>query len=86
MTVSVKQTTLRAEVVKADPDWVRTRNNVVEYEFSNGRKFRGNVPDRGLYGDTFLPGDYDNPLAVANGDTVQITADSTLFFSDMTAP
>lgn len=62
MTVSVKQTNLRAEIVKIDPDWVRTRNNIVEYEFSNGRKFRGNVPDRGIYGEGLIdPDDLDNP-------------------------
>lgn len=61
MTVSVKQTTLRAEVVRADPDWVRTRNNIVEYKFSNSRKFKGNVPDRGIYGDDLTEEDLDNP-------------------------
>lgn len=61
MTASVKQTTLRAEVVKADPEWVRTRNNIVEYEFSNGRKFKGNVPNRGIYGENLTdPDDLDN--------------------------
>lgn len=83
---SVKQTTLRAEVVRADPDWVRTRNNVVEYEFSNGRKFKGYVPDRGIYAEGLSPGDIDNPAPSATVDTDLITADSILYTADMTTP
>ncbi|MEP0323294.1 MULTISPECIES: hypothetical protein [Hyphomicrobiales] len=60
MTVTTRQTDLRREVVRADPDWIRTRNNIVEYRFSNGRAFKGNVPDRGIYGEGLTEEDLDN--------------------------
>lgn len=44
-------TTLRNQVVKAEPDFVQKSNRQVEYEFSNGRKFSGNYKHRGAYED-----------------------------------
>lgn len=61
MTISVRRTTLRDEVIKADPDWVRTRRRITEYEFSNGRRFEANYDARGIYGDGLDSGDMDNP-------------------------
>ncbi len=60
MTTTVRRTNLRREVIRADPDWNRTRENVVEYRFSNGREFKGRVPDRGIYGDNLTDDDLDN--------------------------
>lgn len=39
----------RSIVNKADPEREREIRNEVEYEFSNGRKFRGNPKTRGPY-------------------------------------
>lgn len=59
-------TDFRSLVVKADPDWVRDRRYVIEYEFPGSaggtsgderthegstRVFRGNYDQRGPYGD-----------------------------------
>lgn len=38
-------------VQRADPDFERARRKVVEYEFSNGRKFEANPDNRGAYAD-----------------------------------
>lgn len=39
----------KALVQRADPDFERARRKVVEYEFSNGRKFEANPDNRGAY-------------------------------------
>lgn len=41
--------TWKSVVVKADPDFEREKRNELEYKFSNGREFRGNVAKRGQY-------------------------------------
>ena len=38
-------------VVAADPDFEAEKKKDTEYEFSNGRKFTGNVAKRGAYAD-----------------------------------
>lgn len=43
------RTTLRREVVRADPDWNKQKRNEVEYEFSNGRKFYRNPEKSEIY-------------------------------------
>ena len=45
----VKRTNLRAEVLKADPEYSTEDKNPVEYEFSEKRKFRGRYQNRGAY-------------------------------------
>ncbi|MCP5087925.1 MAG: hypothetical protein GY952_14120 [Rhodobacteraceae bacterium] len=44
-------TTLRTEVVKADPLHNSKDANHVEYRMSNGREFKGKVGARGAYSD-----------------------------------
>tara|TARA_R110000822_G_scaffold92983_1_gene214259 strand:+ start:415 stop:576 length:162 start_codon:yes stop_codon:yes gene_type:complete len=46
---NTRRTTLRREVIKADPEWLKDKRKDVEYEFSNGRKFEGNNDIRGAY-------------------------------------
>lgn len=48
---SVRRTvrTWRELVIKADPDFERDKRNELEYEFSNGKQFRGNRSLRGAY-------------------------------------
>jgi hypothetical protein len=36
-------------VNRADPQFEQKKRNEVEYEFSNGRQFRGNPATRGAY-------------------------------------
>lgn len=45
----IRKTTLRREVIKADPDYVRDKRETVEYEFSNGRKFERNQDESEIY-------------------------------------
>jgi hypothetical protein len=48
--VRVRVTTLRQEVIKADPEFMQESEQPVEYEFSGGkRKFRGRYKHRGAY-------------------------------------
>lgn len=50
---TTKITTLRNEVIKADPNYTVEANNVVEYEFGPNKKriFKGNYKTRGPYAD-----------------------------------
>ena len=48
--VRIRTTTLRNEVVKADPEFMQESENPVEYEFGGGkRKFRARYKHRGAY-------------------------------------
>jgi hypothetical protein len=38
-----------AKVLEADPEFVQNANNVVEYEMSNGKVFKGFYKTRGPY-------------------------------------
>jgi hypothetical protein len=40
-----------AKVLEADPEFVQNANNVVEYEMSNGKVFKGFFKARGPYED-----------------------------------
>ena len=42
-------------VLRADPTFLQDRRNELEYEFSNGRKFRANPNERGAYAPTPRP-------------------------------
>lgn len=48
MTKTIKSDLLR-EVVRADPDYYRSKTNQEEYRFSNGKVFTGNPAKRGPY-------------------------------------
>lgn len=45
----VRKTTLRREVIRADPEWLKERRKDVEYEFSNGRKFERDPDQSEIY-------------------------------------
>lgn len=47
--VRTKTTTLRREVVRADPEWARGAREEVQYEFSNGRKVKWDTSQHGAY-------------------------------------
>lgn len=41
----------RALILQRDPDWYREEAEVIEFEFSNGRIFKGKYRERGPYAD-----------------------------------
>lgn len=43
---------MRTMCLKADPDFNEESLNPVEYEFSNGRKFKGRYKSRGAYAES----------------------------------
>lgn len=43
--------TIKQAVQEADPTWNEESRRPIEYEFSNGRKFRGVAANRGAYAD-----------------------------------
>lgn len=52
MPAGVRETTLRAEVIRVDGEFVTESLNPVEYEFGAGKKrriFRGRYQERGPY-------------------------------------
>lgn len=56
MTTQTRQTTLRAEVIRADPQWPETSRKITEYEFpaprgKEPRKFKADYTKRGAYAD-----------------------------------
>ena len=44
-----RETDWRSEVVRADPEWVRDSNEVIEFKFSNGRIFMCHYKTRHPY-------------------------------------
>jgi hypothetical protein len=44
-----RSTTLRREVLRADPDFNKDRRKDLEYDFSNGRKFYRNPDQSEIY-------------------------------------
>lgn len=45
----VRKTTLRREVIRADPEFLKERRKDREYEFSNGRVFERNPDQSEIY-------------------------------------
>lgn len=45
----VRKTTLRREVIRSDPEWLKDRRRDLEYTFSNDRKFYRNPDQSEIY-------------------------------------
>ena len=47
--MGTRSTTLRREILRIDPNWLKEKREDIEYEFSNGRKFTRDPEQSEIY-------------------------------------